>query len=302
MKLHLVEFLNTDSVVLPGLLFEPNTVSDSIVICLHGNGSSGGMYSVELQNMFGKTLTDNEISYLTFTNTGGHLIQKFNQIRGTQKTRVTLGSAYELIRDCVKDINGAVHFVKNKGYKHIYLIGASTGANKICVYNYYNHSNDVEKYVLLSGGDDSGLYYDSVGDERFRHVLDLCESRIKSGKGRNFVPKYLSEMPISFQSLYDQINPDGDYNTFPFYWELNKIKIMKKEPFRELKGIDKPTLVLYGSDDEFCYGRVFDCVGLLKKELVGKSNFRFEIIPNADHSFFGKRSELAKKITSFLAQ
>lgn len=300
MKLNLVEFKNLNSVILPGLLFEPDTQSDSVLIYLHGNGSAGGMYSVELQNTFGTTLTAQGISYFTFTNIGGHLIQKFDRIIGEEKERYTAGVAYELIRDCLGDIDGAVRFLQSRGYKHIYLVGSSTGANKICVYDYYKKKNEIEKYVLLSGGDDSGIYYQSVGDDLFHHVLELCETRIKNGKGRMFVPKYISESPISFQSLYDQINPEGDYNTFPFWWTLNNINIMKKDPFREVKRIGKPTLVLYGNDDEFCYGRVPDCVELIKKAVAGKDNFRFGIIPDADHSFNGKRKELASQVAAFL--
>ncbi|MFA6005711.1 MAG: DUF1749 domain-containing protein [Patescibacteria group bacterium] len=302
MNLSLVQFHSSVGVELPGLLYEQNSKSDKVAIYLHGNGSAGGFYSVELQNTLGKTLTDNGISYLSFTNTGGHLIQSFDKVVGDKRERYKAGVAYELIKDCIQDIDGAVNFAKSKGYKHIYLLGSSTGANKICVYDWYKKQNDIEKYVLFSGGDDSGFYYQSIGDDRFEHVLKLCESRIKSGKGRNFVPKYISEMPISFQSLYDQINPEGDYNCFPYYWMLNSIKIMKKEPFREIKSITKPSLVLYGGQDEFCYGKVPECVDILKKALSGKSNFQYGIIPDADHSFFGKRPELAQIIKKFLKE
>ena len=303
MKLELVQFPNTNNIFLPGLLYEPEKRSDKVLIYLHGNGSSAGFYSVELQNIFGKTLTDNGISYFTFTNTGGHLIQKFDKITNGEVERVEAGVAYELIKDCLNDIDGAINFVKSRGYKHIYLIGASTGANKICVYNFYKEKNIVEKYVLESGGDDSGLYYSDVGDKKFKLALTLCEKKIKDGKGRDLVPPNLFYgEPISYQSLFDQINPDGDYNTFPFYWQLNGIKIMKKAPWREIKKIIRPTLVIYGDNDEYCYGKVQDCVGLIKRAVVGKENFCFEIIRDADHGYFGKRKELAEKVVKFLKE
>jgi pimeloyl-ACP methyl ester carboxylesterase len=300
MKLELVQFLNTDSVVLPGLLYEPEKGSDEILIALHGNGSSGGFYSVELQNTFGIKLTGNGISYLTFTNTGGHLIQKFDRVIGEEKERLTIGAAYELIKDCISDIDGAINFAKSRGYKHIYLIGGSTGANKICVYNYYKEGNEIEKYILQSGGDDSGGYYSAVGDKKFRLTIQECSKKNEEGKARDFVPKYLHELPISYQSLYDQINPDGDYNIFPFYWQLNGIKIMEKDPWREIKSILKPTLVVYGDKDEFCYGKLQDCVELFKRAVAGKENFFFEIIQDTDHAYFGKRNELVEIVLEFL--
>jgi pimeloyl-ACP methyl ester carboxylesterase len=300
MRLELIQFPNTNNIFLPGLLYEPEKSSDKILIFLHGNGSSAGFYSVEAQNIFGKTMTDNGISYLTFTNTGGHLIQKFDKLIDDTWERVQIGVAYELIKDCVSDIDGVINFIKSRGYKHIYLVGASTGANKICVYNFYKTKNPVEKYVLESGGDDSGIYYSEVGDKKFKQALQLCKVKIKSGKGRDFVPKDFYDIPISYQSLYDQINPDGDYNIFPFYWQLNKIKIMKKAPWREIKKITKPTLVIYGDKDEYCYGKVQSCVGLIKSAVSGKENFSFKIIRNADHAYFGKRKEFAEKVVKFL--
>lgn len=300
MKLELIQFPNINNFFLPGLLYEPENGSEKVLIYLHGNGSSGGFYSVELQNVFGKTLADNGISYFTFTNTGGHLIQKFDKITNGERERVVAGVAYELIKDCIGDIDGAINFVKSRGYKHIYLIGSSTGANKICIYDFYKKKNLVEKYVLESGGDDSGLYYNDVGNKKFRLALQKCREEIEKGKGRNLVPNYLYDSPISYQSLYDQINPDGDYNVFPFYWQLNGTKIMKKEPWREIKKIVKPTLVIYGDKDEYCYGKVQDCVESIKNAVVGRKNFCFEIIQSADHSYFGKSKELAEKVVSFL--
>jgi hypothetical protein len=300
MKLELVQFPNTDNISLPGLLYEPVKITDRVLIYLHGNGSSGGFYSVELQNTFGKTQTDNGIAYLTFTNIGGHLIQKFDKNLDDKTERVVKGSAYELIKDCIGDIDGAINFVKSRGYKHIYLIGGSTGANKICVYNYYKSENIVEKYILESGGDDSGGYYEAVGADRFNRVLQECITKIEKGEGEQLVTNPPFNSPISYQSLFDITNPEGDYNIFPFYWQLNKIKIMKKEPWREIKKIEKPTLIMYGGKDEFCYGRVVDCVDLIKKSVRGKNNFQFEIVEDADHAFFGKRKELAHIVSEFL--
>ncbi len=200
----------------------------------------------------------------------------------------------------MQDIDGAVNFVKSLGYKHIYLIGSSTGANKIAIYNKYKPENEVEKYILECGGDDSGIYYSSVTKAKFEMVLKKCKQMIHKGRGRELVPKYIMNYAISYQSLFDQIDPEGDYNTFPFYWSLNNIKIMKKKAFGEVEQIDKPTLVIYGSEDEYCYGRVSDCMNLIRNTIKGKNNFEFEIIPGADHGFTNHWQELADSVAKFL--
>ena len=66
---------------------------------------------------------------------------------------------YELIKECILDIEGAIKFLKTLGYKIFYLAGASTGANKIVVYHYYRRKNLVTKYILIGGGDDVSIYF-----------------------------------------------------------------------------------------------------------------------------------------------
>ena len=300
MRLELVQFENTNRVLLPGLLYEPEIKTDKILIRLHGNGSSGGFYGVDNNNILGKKLTESGISYLTFTNIGGHLIQRFDQIINDGRSRILGGSAYELIKDCIYDIDGALNFVDFRGYKDIYLMGASTGANKIAVYNKYKPTNKIKKYILECGGDDAGSYYAPFGERKFNEVLEICKQKIARIQGLKLIPKKILNYPLSYQSLFDLINPEGDYNIFPFYWQLNNTVIMKKKPFGEVAKIDKPTLIVYGSEDEYCYGRVPDCVDLLKKVTAGKNNFRFEIIEGADHGFLGKWQELANKVVDFI--
>ena len=57
--------------------------------------------------------------------------------RGKKEERKRFGMAYEKIKECIEDIDGAISFLKKHGYRKFYLAGASTGANKICVYNFY---------------------------------------------------------------------------------------------------------------------------------------------------------------------
>lgn len=219
-----------------------------------------------------------------------------------------MGTALELIKDCSKDIDGAINFLEEFGYKTFYLMGVSTGANKIVVYHYYKSfgkaqdkpKNKIAKYILLSGGDDTGLYYQMFGKNKFIKLLKKCLEKIQSKKGSNLISKYLDGGLISYQSLYDTINPDGDYNIFPFNEYVNNLKLSKKKLFKEYKTIDKPTLVIYGENDEYCYGDVPRCVSILKKECPNSKLFTFKIIKGADHGFNGKEKQLAEIIANWL--
>lgn len=302
--LRLVKFETRDNLALPGLLYEQKTDTDKAAIYLHGNGSSSIFYGADEMNGLGKVFNERGVSFFPFNNRGAHWIKKLNKKTDGEEERIKSGMAYELIKECTLDIDGAIDYLKTSGYKTFYLIGVSTGANKIVVYHYYKRKNPVSKYVLLSGGDDTGLYYEfefKKNRKKFFNVLKQCSEKIRQGKGRELVPKYILKEPlISYQSLYDTINPDGDYNIFPFNEYMNNLKFSKKPLFREFKTIDKPTLVVYGENDEYCYGNVQKCVDILKKECPDKKLFSFKIMKEADHGFNGREKELAKVIADWL--
>lgn len=303
MKADLVEFQTKDKFFLPGLLYRPSRKTKKVLITLHGNGSSSVFYGLD-SNIFAKKLAENDIGYFPFNNRGAHYIKKINRInKEGEKERVKYGMAYELIKECVIDIDGALDFLEKHGFAEFYLIGFSTGANKICVYNYYNPENKVSKYILAGGGDDTGIIYNAIGSKRkFLKYLKQAKAKIDKGKGRNIIPKYILDWLISYQSFYDEANPDGDYNTFPFYEYMKRLNLSTKKLFREYKLIKKPTLVIYGENDEYCYGDVGRIVNILKKEASSKKFFDFKIIKDADHGFSGKEEELATTISNWLVR
>lgn len=299
-KPKLIEFTNTNGVKLPGLLYEPPKKTGTVLINLHGNGSSSVFYSVKRSNIFGEYLNRIGISFFTFNNMGAHYIKKLEKLTNKEWEKVRLGTAYEIIKDCIFDIDGAVEFLRKQGFKKFYLMGHSTGANKIAVFNYYRPKNPFSKYILTGGGDDTGIFYISMGNKKFHLALKKCKEAIRKNKGDKLIPKYLTDYIISYKSFYDTINPDGDYNTFPFNEVLNNLKLSKKRLFREFKSIKIPTLVIYGSEDEYCHGNVKKCVKILQNEVSDRKQFTFQIIEDADHSFPGKEEELAHLVCNWL--
>src|SRR3989344_3715455 len=298
----LVEFKTGDNLFLVCLLFEPERKADKVLIMLHGNGSSSVFYSVPKVNLMARELNAKWISYFPFNNRGAHYIKKLKIIKEVKEDDVKIGTAYELIKDCIQDIDGAIDYLESQGYREFYLIGHSTGANKICVYNFYKPENRIAKYILAGGGDDSGIYYQMMGTKKFNKALEMAKKEIARGNGRKLVPKYLVDYLISYQSLYDTINPDGDYNTFPFNEYLNNLKLTKKELFREYKTINKPTLVIYGANDEYCWGDVPRIAELLKKQTTRPDLFNYEIVENADHGFDGNIEGMTEKVVNWLVK
>lgn len=308
MSPRLIHFLTTDNLRLPGLLYEPAKKSKKVAIYLHGNGTSSIFYS-RLHDILGNQLTNSGIAYFPFNNRGAHLIKSLKRTTAEGDERILAGTAYELIKDCVKDIEGAIEYLSAKhGYREFYLIGESTGANKIVVYHYHKRNetekkkqNSVSKYILISGGDDTGLYYQQLGNRLFIRTIARARDEIQKGNAEKLTLRPF-DIPYSYQSIVDILNPDGDYNIFPFNEYLNSRPLSIKKLFREFETIDIPTLVIYGAEDEYCYGNVAGCVDALKTNVVHKKLFTFNIVDGADHGFTGFEEPLTKTIATWLTK
>lgn len=291
-----VEFGTKDGLTLPGLLYQAKD-SKKIAIFLHGNGSSSVFYDESENKDLPIELNKKRISLLKFNNRGAHIIKKLNVKKTEEVDRKKFGCAYERIRDCVLDIDAAVGFLQKFGYKEFYLIGASTGANKICVYNFYRPKNIFKKYILIAGGDDTGIYYSLLGKAKFYRLLEISKRKIKNGQGEDIIKQLLPDKIFSYQAFYDIANPDGDYNCFPFSEVLTKTKLSTKSIFRYYKSIKKPTLVIYGDSDEYAARNIHKVLKILK---TYQPDFKYITVKNADHGFTGRKKKLAGEISNWI--
>jgi alpha-beta hydrolase superfamily lysophospholipase len=302
MKTTLIDFTTTDKLVLPGILFEPKNKTKKVILYLHGNGSSSVFYKQKKYRSLADKLTQKGMSLLAFNNRGANLIKHFRIINKGKEEKKNMGTSYEIIKDCIIDIDSALRFLRKQGYNEFSLLGQSSGANKICVYNYYKPRNSISRYILSAGGDDTGLYYNMFGPDKFKKMLRICRKKIKMGMGEEIIPPSdIEDMIMSYQSLYDTINPDGDYNIFPYHEIIKDIKLSKKKLLREYKSIKKPTLVIYGEIDEFCLHGVEKSVDLLRNETEGRKQFEYKIIKGADHGFWPKEDEYFNSIAKWIS-
>jgi pimeloyl-ACP methyl ester carboxylesterase len=295
-----IEIKATDGFLLPGLFFEPKHKTKKAVIALHGNGSSSVFYPIARTAEYAKYFTEQGISYLGFNNRGSGYVTKIRKLSKGVEVQKRAGTAYELIKDCVHDIDGAVNFFTKLGYTELYLVGFSTGANKVCVYNHYKPKNKITKYVLVCGGDDSGVFYRTLGKSTFLKLLSTAKEKVRNRKGEELVPGGVLGSTYSYQSIYDTINPDGNYNTFPFTDYFGKLGLSKKKLFRYYASIVKPTLVVYGEHDEYCYGRVPDILKVLQEKSAQSNLNAYVVIPGANHGFTNKTRNLFSAITRWL--
>jgi len=290
-----VRFEAADGIGLAGLLYEPRRRTDRAAVFIHGNGGAS-VFEARRTNLLAAEFVRAGIAYFPFNNRGAHLM-RWTALNG----RRVGGMAHERIRDCVPDIDGALAELRRRGYRDVTLIGHSTGANKVAVYDHYKPRNRVKRYVLLAGGDDPGLIYAPLGSRRFRASLERARAMIKERRGEELVPRTLVPIwPLSWRSFYDTANPDGDYNVFPFVEILRGVRLSRRPRFRYLRAIRKPALVLYGDRDEFSPADVSRCLSILAGTLGPKPNFELGILADADHGFGGREMELARLIVEWM--
>jgi len=306
MNLSFVSFVATDNVVLPGLFFKPNKQTKKATIWLHGMGDNGIFYKTRLINELAKAHTDQGIAFLAFNNRGAHGSKRLkiaDEALSEEDRSFQGGTHYELIKDSVKDIDGAVEFLKQEGYDTLYLAGHSTGANKICVYDAETSSSPFTKYVLAGPGDDNGLFFEALGEKRFWQATKHAAKLIGNDKALDIMPKYSGMYPFSAQSAWDILSPDGAYNTFPFY-EQTQERLGSKQLFKEYSAIKLPTLVIIGAEDEYMTtaggpAKALDTFLHHTSAQMMKHN-DFELIDYANHSFYKQEAVFAKQLTDWL--
>lgn len=301
MTLEFIQLLSTDKLKLPGLIYTPDKPTKRAAIWLHGMGDNGMFYNPSRINALGEALTDRGITFLSFNNRGAH-DKKILSIDGSDE-QYNGGTHYELIRDCVHDIDGAVAYLRSKKYTELYLIGHSTGANKICVYDQKTEQTPFSKYVLAGPGDDVGGQYTALGESAFSATLALAKERAKSGNPYDVMPIDSGMHPFSAQSAYDIMNPNGDYNTFPFY-EVATKRLGSKALFEAYRKIRTPTLVVFGENDEFAgtAGGVSDALIMLEDNTHESiiDDCGFLTIAGADHGFHGTYDRFATSVADWL--
>ena len=174
----ILTFKTADNERLHGaLLTPPDQKSDTALIFVHGVAMN--FYLPPLFN-FGQGLAQR--GYHSFViNTRGHdwiaragNLQKFG------------GSAYENLVDCVADLDAAIAFLKQRGYKRFILVGHSLGAIKSIIYQGTQRRGDIASIVSCSAP--KQFYSERVERQpKFRELIATAEQMVEDGKSEELM-------------------------------------------------------------------------------------------------------------------
>ena len=282
MKQELIRINSIDGIEMVGILYEPEEKSNKIVIHVHG--LCGNFYENRFLDILAKSYTNKGISFLTFNNRGTNFISEL--LKGNNFE--IIGGCYERFIDCLLDIEGAINYVKEKGYNNIILEGHSYGCNKVIYYYNKKKDNSISKIVLLAHCDIPQECAKFLGKEEYEIAKRESTRLINEGKQKQLINFSVNANgKISAGTYYNDFLPDGE-NDFIRYkdGENSKNKI--------LNSIDIPVLIVFGDSDECVLTENIETVkGYLNKNI---KNSNIQIINGADHSYTDKYEELGKII------
>lgn len=280
-----------DKIELHGLLCEPKTKVDAVV--LHVHGTAGNFYENRFIDAVAERLVANKFSFLTGDNRGRDYISDFLKKTENGLSSVRIGSSYEIFEETIYDIGGWIDFLHNRGYKRIILEGHSTGALKITYYQSQIQDDRVAGMILMSPSDDIGLQKHSLG-KKFEESIRIAEDMIKKGKEKEFVPDWICDFPISASSYLNQFGSQSRVGLFRF-----------SDPefrFKELNSIICPILAFFGTEKEAVLGNVDEALTQIKKNVSSSVPCKTSKIPGARHSYRGYEESVAYLIVNWLLE
>lgn len=287
MKNQLVQTTTKDDLVLNGLFVE-GAKDKPVLLFIHGFESD--FYTHKFIHLIAERSREENYSFLSVQTRGTGRATEFK--RETQSSSI-IGSCYELLEDAYKDIDAWINWLSNKGFEEVILLGHSLGTIKITRYlTEGTYKDKVDKLVLLAPFDKNGQE-ELVTGGKWREYVKLAQDKVSKGNGRELIPDYYEEVPMSYQTFSSWYQEDELGCMFDVY--------IKDYEFPVLNRIQIPLHIIVGTKDEYFHRTNPDhpeeAMEILLKNLQKGSG---ELIQDAKHSFRGFESELVEALFKFI--
>ncbi len=280
---------STDGLELDSVLFEPKKNTRRAIVHIHG--ITGHFLQNHHISYMARSYPDNGYSFLTFNNRGHDYIADVIKTGMAGTDRVQKGSAFDILEECVYDINPVIEYLKKRDYEEIILQGHSLGVLKACYYLAKESNNSVSSAIFLSPMDVIYLLDSQVKD--WKYWRDSAKNMIESGRGQQYMGvKIWLDVPISADSYWNYTKEDSNM------WMFNFTKLHRE--FIHFNKIKIPTLIVLPDADNIAISIDKESA---KKELKKRSSNRslsIEIIPHSGHGYWGYEENLINIILDWL--
>ncbi|MGH9638748.1 MAG: alpha/beta fold hydrolase [Bryobacteraceae bacterium] len=275
--------------LLDGLYFGADRPKTAIVF-IHGLGANAFAHHDYLT-----PLATRHTAVLFFSNRGHDGVAGVKRLKPSARKGYVYenaGVAHEVFTDCVDDLQGAVSLLRKRGAKHIYLVGHSTGCQKIVYYlSRPGKQERIAGAVLLCPiSDYAGATREN---EPKRSKAEIAARKlVRRAKPHDLLPANLWRGPIDAQRFLSLYTPGSKEEIFTYAQP-------KKIP-RTLRKVKIPLLVIFAANDEYRDRPTGEIAQWFSKNLKSPTA-EIQIIPAALHSFNGLESEVTAAIRRWLA-
>lgn len=283
LKGELHNFLASDKLILTGFLYNQNK-RDRAILYLHGMGST--MLGGPLQAMCSAAISS-KAALFTFNNRGAGTLTRFKRINGKKTESVNTGTACERFEDCIYDIEGAIRFLKSKGYSQIILVGHSTGCQKAAYYQSLKKDKRVKAIILLAPCDDMGVAKREWG-KQYNWLISFCKKRTKQGKG---------DIPLVDDARTESFSPKRILSAMSIQGREANIFNYDK-PIKIINKLKLPILAILGKKEQYAVIPPSKMLSMIAKEF--RNTLSSAVLIPGNHNFIGGEKELENAIVNWL--
>ena len=251
----------------------PNYPEECFLLIHGSSGNFFGAMNLALMDRFGEAGFD-----VASFNTRGHdLISRYGER--------FYGNAFDILSECNYDIDAAVSFLVERGYKKIHLYGHSMGAVKVVYYGAKHPNPYVISIISSSPVRLSYDYFMNHPDavEEFTRCVNLAKEHIKNNKP-NALMDVQFPMPHTFGAkAYLDKHGSEQYNMTLY-----------------AQNVTNPTLLIAGSLET--HPRLENCA-TDTHEIMKSSHEKNSvvIVEGADHAWTDMHDQHAKEILNWIA-
>lgn len=276
-----IKLIQREGIELKGYYCERN--KDCCVVCFAGLGGTCDNLFCEIAD----EVTNCGMSFLFGNTQASYKIRELKQkLNDGSKRLILRGGAFEDYDETIKDMIEWVEYVCNKGFKQIYLVGASLACNRLVSLLNIRKFSSVKKLVLICPQDISAQVDNSM--------LSEAKEFIANNKGDELLTqKVFGYCEICGRTYYD-LFVRKDINNLPY--------LSKDAGFDMLSKIDIPILSVIGECDQGLSYSNLSAEEAMKILQRHNAKLQYKIIKNARHSFKNYEKDLAKCILTYLKE
>lgn len=180
-RLELIWAQAEDKVALNGLLWEPQTAGDSVVVMVPGGTTGAALFPAHDYSPLANLLTEKGYAFLL------------------SNMRASYNNSYAEYGDAVKDIAGFVAYAKSRGYARIAVLGISLGGPRMAQYVAERNDPAVKAVGFIASIPSPYLEFQVRSSEadkrRLEETLAHARELVAQGKG---------EEPVAFANWFPQ--------------------------------------------------------------------------------------------------